>query len=147
MDESIKLLLDVLGLGKQEEIRYQVINITVANPTGANQLTEQSVSLDRDFNRIIGIGYFEVANGNLSGNYNVGFRTQRKQWIDDINIDAWEASTGVGPMFKYYRANIQYGSGDTGYARVLLNGTASSAAMSGQMVLILKKDFVQLPKV
>jgi hypothetical protein len=146
-EQYFKQLLATLGLQFNEgEVKYQVINIATAANALANSLTEQSVQPDRDYNLIVGIAYFETDDANLPDNYNVGFRTSRKQWIDDININAWDANSGVGPMFKYYRVNIPYGSGDVCYARILLNATAATSAVTGQMVLILKQDLTELPK-
>ena len=136
-----------LGFGSDEsEVRYQVINITTAAVQAANSLTESNIQPDRDFNRIVGVGYFEMDDGGIPEDYNVGFRTTRKQWIDDININAWNANSGVSPRLKYYPQNIPYGSGDICYARITLNGNASATAVIGQMVLILKRDLTELPK-
>jgi hypothetical protein len=147
VEEKVKELLMALGFGSDEsEVRYQVINITTAAVQAANSLTEASVQPDRDYNRIVGVAFFQQADGGIPENYNVGFRTTRKQWIDDININAWNANTGVSPRLKYYPQNIPYGSGDICYARIVLNGTASATAVIGQMVLILKRDLTELPK-
>ena len=147
MEEKVKELLMALGFGSDEsEVRYQVIPIETAAIQAANSLTEADVQPDRDFNRIVGVGFFETDDGGLTGNYNVGFRTTRKQWIDDININAWNANTGVSPRLKYYPQNIPYGSGDICYARIVLNGAPSTSEVIGQMVLILKRDLSQLPK-
>lgn len=136
-----------LGFGSDEsEVRYQVINITTAAVQAANSLTESSVQPDRDYNRIVGVAFFEVSDGGLPSNYNVGFRTTRQQWIDDINVNAWNANSGVSPRLKYYPQNIPYGSGDICYARIVLNGSPSATAVIGQMVLILKRDLTELPK-
>lgn len=143
----VSKILSSLGLiaSEDEQLHYQVINITVPNPTAANTLVETSVQLDRDYNRVVGIGFFEKEAGGLSGNYNVGARSSRLTWIDDIDFDAWAAASGVSPRQKYYPVNIPYGSGDTFYGRVT-PGANTSAAFSAQMVLILKKDLTQLPK-
>ena len=147
MEDKVKELLMALGFGSDEsEVRYQVINIATSASQAANSLVESSVQPDRDYNRIVGVGFFEVDDANLAGNYNIGFRTTRKQWIDDININAWNANSGVSPRLKYYPQNIPYGSGDICYARIVLNGTAATSAVSGQMVLILKRDLTELPK-
>lgn len=136
-----------LGFGSDEsEVRYQVINITTAAIQAANSLTEASIQPDRDYNRIVGVGYFQQDDGGIPENYNVGFRTTRKQWIDDININAWNANAGVSPRLKYYPQNIPYGSGDICYARIVLNGAPSTSEVIGQMVLILKRDLTELPK-
>lgn len=129
---------------KDQDVRYQKIDIVVPNPTAANALVEQAAQLDRDYNKIIGIAFFEAANGGVPNNYNVGFRTSRKQWQEDINILAW-LSSNVGPMGKFFEVNIAYGSGDPAYVRITPNA-ATIAAMSGQMVLILAKDLTEQPK-
>lgn len=123
--------------------RLQVIDITVPNPTQANQTVEASVQLDKAFNRIVKVGYFEAQNGGVSGNYNVGVRSTRKTLIDDINIGAWKADN-AGPEEKYYDMNEQYASGDSLYVRVtpLAN---TSAAMSGQLVVILEEHLTEMP--
>ena len=128
------------------EVRWQVINMATATITAANTLTEANVQLDRDYNNIVGIGYFETSAGGLTSNYNVGARTNRKTWLDDININAWNANSGVSPILKYYPCKIPYGSGDVFYARVTTNAAASTSAITGQMVLILSRTLVELPK-
>lgn len=145
MEDYIKKLITLLGMNLAE-VRWQVINVTTANPTPANTLTEVNVQLDRDYNNIVGIGYFETDDGGLPEDYNVGARTNRKTWIDDININAWDASSGVSPILKYYPVRIPYGSGDVFYARVTTNGTISTGSLTGQMVLILSRTLVEVPK-
>lgn len=147
MENNILQILKQIGVDVEEsQFRFFRIPITVPNPTNANTLIEASAQLDRDFNRIVGIGYFEVAAGGIGDDYSVGARTTRQQWIDPININAWDANTGVPLPGKYYPVNIPYGSGDTFYAQVEIGATATSAAMSGQMVLILKRDLKEMPK-
>lgn len=148
-DAVVRIIAAVKGraaLGGQRELRFQVINITVPNPTAANTTVEASVQLDREYNRIIGIGYFEIAAGGIADNYLVGAKSNRKTWIDDININAWDANANVGPMEKYIETDIPYGGGDTFTVRVTTGSSASSAAMSGQMVLILERSLTELPK-
>jgi hypothetical protein len=144
---QIAKILEKLGLivGDNSNIRYQVINITVPINSTAAQAVEQSATLDRNYNKIIGIGYAEISNADQDNNYNVGARSNRLTWIDDINIKMWQAESGVGPMFKFFKTNIVYGSGDTFFARVTPNGSPN-AAFSGQMVLILQADLTEKPK-
>lgn len=134
-------------LGKQSEsqIRFQRIDISVLNGTAAGTMTQANVQLDRDYNRIIGIGYFEIADGGIPDQYNVGAKTNRSQWIDPININAWDANANVGPADKYYPVNIPYGSGDTFYVQVE-NEALLTADLEGQMVLILKRDLDEIPR-
>lgn len=134
-------------LGKQAEsqFRFQRIDITVPSGTLANSTVEANVQLDRDYNRVVGIAFFETADGGISQNYNVGARTSRSQWIDLISYFAWNANENVGPVDKYYRVNIPYGSGDTFYAQVQVNAQPASDLV-GQMVLILKRDLDEIPR-
>jgi hypothetical protein len=145
--DEITKILEKLGLivGDNSDIRYQVINITVPINSTAAQAIEASVQLDRKYNKIIGIGYAEISNADQDNNYNVGARSNRLTWIDDINIKMWQAESGVGPMMKFFRTNISYGAGDTFYARVTPNGSPN-AAFAGQMVLILKADLTEQPR-
>jgi hypothetical protein len=143
---QISKVLEELGLivGNNSDIRYQVINITVPNPTTANTTVQQSATLDRKYNKVIGIGYFEITDGGATDNYNVGAKSSRQQWIDSINIGAWKAPN-VGPRFKFFPTNIGYGSGDTFFVEVTpLENTVS--AFTGQMVLILKADLTENPR-
>lgn len=131
---------------EEKQRRYQVINITIPNPTVANTVVSASVQLDRNFNRVVGIGYFEIAGGGITPNYNVTARTNRYTWVDPTIFGSWDAVTGgVAPDEKYHKVNIEYGSGDTFYVDVtpLAN---TSAAMSGQMVLILERTLTEVPK-
>lgn len=137
--------MELLDLGKLKSYRFQVINITVATGSTANAAYEANVQLDRDYNKVIGIGFFEVADGGIADNYNVGARTQRQTWLDPININAWQADSGVGPNEKYYKVEIPYGSGDTFYCRVEPNASPASD-LKGQMVLILSRDLTEMPK-
>jgi hypothetical protein len=149
VDENfISKILGELGLiiGDDSDVRYQVINITIPNATGANQLVESAgLVLDPAYNKIIGIGYAEVSYANVQYNYNVGARSNRRTYLDDINIKMWAAESGVGPMFKYYRTNIHYGTGDTFYARVTPN-ILTNASFAGQMILVLKSSLTEKPK-
>lgn len=135
----------LLDLGKLTQYRFQVIDITVPAATVADSSVEANVQLDRDFNKIIGVGFFQVADGGVPNNYDVGARTQRQTWIDPININAWKADGGVGPMEKYHKVNIGYGSGDTFYARIVPNALTITPIV-GQMVLILTRDLTEQPK-
>lgn len=128
---------------EQKRRRLQVIDVSVTNPTAANTIVEANVQLDKGFNRIVKVGFFEVANGGISGNYNVGVRNSRKTLVDDININAWGASN-AGPEEKYYDINEQYASGDSLYVRVTPKAN-TSAAMSGQLVVILEESLTELP--
>lgn len=130
---------------KDKEVFFQVIDATALSGSLAGQVQETSIQLNRDYNRIIGIGYFEIDDANVTDNYLVGARTNRKTWIEDININAWDANQNVGPMGKYYEVNIPYGSGDTFYARQTPGATLSSD-LTGQMVLILCRDLVEINK-
>lgn len=130
---------------KDKEVFFQVIDAEAANGSLANQVQETSVQLNRDYNRIIGIGFFEIDDANVTDNYLVGARTNRKTWIEDININGWDANQNVGPMSKYYEVNIPYGSGDTFYAR-LTPGVTLTGDLTGQMVLILCRDLVEINK-
>lgn len=140
---SGKSMLDVPD---QSQYRFQVIPISLAIASAANQMVQFSVQLDRDFNKIVGLGYNEITDGDNGNNYTVGAKTQRQQWIDPINALFWKADNQVGPMEKYYRVNIPYGSGDTFYAQVTPGITVATDALAGQMVLILKRDMTELPK-
>lgn len=128
---------------EQKRRRLQVIPISVTNPTAANTIVEANVQLDKGFNRIVKVGYFEIGAGGISGNYNVGVRNSRKTLVDDININAW-TSADAGPENKYYDINEQYASGDSLYVRVT-PGANTSAAMSGQLVVILEEGLTELP--
>lgn len=134
----------LLDLGKLSQRRFQKIDIIVpdTSPVGSYQAT---VQLDRQFNRIVGIGYFERQDGGISQYYNVGAKTDRQVWIDPIAYHAWEANQGVGPMYKYFAVDIEYASGDTFY--LLLNTLdILSADLIGQMVLILSRDNTATPR-
>lgn len=130
---------------KSGQFRFQRIATNVPNPTQANQIVEAEAQLDRDFNKIAGIAFFETSAGGVADNYRVGFRTTRRTWIDAININAWDAAANVGPMDKYYEVSIPYGSGDTAYAQLIPNAL-TNAAMLGEMVLILARDLTEQPR-
>lgn len=135
---------ELLDLGKLTQYRLQKIDVSVANLSAAGSYGN-NVQLDRAFNRIVGIGYFETAAGGITTNYNVGAKTDRQTWIDPINIQAWNANSGVPVMGKYYKVNIPYASGDTFYA-LITTGAALTADLTGQMVLILQKDLTEQPR-
>lgn len=132
---------ELLDLGKLTQYRLQKIDNTIVNPSPAGSYGNNT-ALDRQFNRIVGIGYFEIANGGLPNAYNVGAKTDRQVWVDPININAWNANSGVAVMGKYYKVNIPYGSGDVFYT-LITTAAPTSAAFSGQMVLILQKDLTE----
>jgi hypothetical protein len=132
-------------IGEDRQRRFLVINVLVANGTAALTPVEASVQLDREFNKIVGIGFFQVTDGGIPNNYNVGARSNRKTWLDDININAWNANQNVGPMQKYIVLDIPYGSGDTFYAKVIPNAVTTSD-LTAQMVLVLEKSLTELPK-
>ena len=123
-----------------------MIELGQAANASANASIENSVLLDRDFNRIVAIGFFETANGGAAdGLYNVGARDKRRQWIDPINVNAWNANTGVGPDDKYYSVDIPYASGDPFYGAVMPTVNTNSA-LTGQMVLKLARDLTESPR-
>ena len=130
----------------ERQYRRQVINLGQSANAVANTLIESSVTLDRDYNRIIGIGFFETSDGGAAAElYNVGARDKRRTWVDDININAWDANSGVGPDEKMMRVNIPYASGDLFYGRVTPT-VNTNTALTGQMVLLLAKDLTEIPK-
>lgn len=136
--------MQLLDLGKLSQYRLQKISVLVPDTSAAGSYSN-TVQLDRQFNKIIGIGYFERAAGGITTNYDVGAKTDRQTWIDPINISAWNANSGVGPMYKYYSVNIPYSSGDTFYA-LINTGALLTADLTGQMVLILAKDLTEVPR-
>ncbi len=135
---------ELLDLGKLTQYRFQSIDVLVANASPAGGYGN-NVQLDRDFNRIVGIGYFEKEDGGIPNDYSVGARTIRQTWVDPININAWNANSGVAVMGKYYKVNIPYGSGDTFYATIE-TGDVLTSDLTGQMVLILEKDLTEQPR-
>jgi hypothetical protein len=132
-----------LDLGKLSEYRFQVITVTVAN--GSSNPVQPSVQLDKQFNKIVGIGFVTIDDGGITDNYNVGAKTQRQVWIDPMNVQMWTANGNVGPMQKYYNVNIPYASGDNFYA-MLEPGAATSSVLNAQMVLVLVRDLTELPR-
>lgn len=130
----------------ERQYRRQVIELGQSANATANSIIETSVQLDRDYNRIIAIGFFETANGGAAaGLYNVGARDKRRTWVDDININAWNANSGVGPDDKMMKVNIPYASGDNFYGRVTPT-VNTNTALTGQMVLLLARDLTEIPK-
>lgn len=123
----------------------QVINITVPNPTTSGSAITSSITLDRAYNRVVGVAFFEIATGGVPDNYSIGVVNSRKTIIDDINVNAWDANAGVAVSDKYYPLNESYGAGDQWTVRVI-PGANTSAAMSGQLVLILESDLTELNK-
>lgn len=134
----------LLDLGKLSQSRFQKIDIIVpdTSPVGSYQAT---VQLDRQFNRIIGIAYFERADGGINQLYNVGAKTDRQVWVDPIAYHAWQADQGVGPMYKYFSVDIEYASGDTFYM-IVNTLDVLTADLIGQMVLVLSKDNTAVPR-
>ena len=134
-----------MQIGKNSQTRFQIIELGSAANTTADQLVETPIRLDNDFNRIIGIGFFQKGDGGAAdGLYNVGARDKRRTWIDDISINAWNANSGVGPMDKYYTVDIPYVDGDQFYGRVTPT-VNTNAALTGQMVLILERQLTEVP--
>lgn len=130
----------------ERQYRRQVIQLGQSTNAVANTTIETNISLDKDYNRIIGIGFFETASGGAAAElYDVGARDKRRTWVDDININAWDANTGVGPDDKLMRVNIPYASGDLFYGRIIPR-VNTNTALTGQMVLLLAKDLTEIPK-
>src|SRR5689334_21582670 len=113
----------LLDLGKLANTRFQRMDITIPNGSAAGGYGAY-VQLDRQFNKIIGIGFFETGDGGISPSYNVGAKTDRQVWVDPISYKAWEAGEGVGPMYKYFSVDIEYASGDSFY--MILNTFAET---------------------
>lgn len=135
----------MLTLGLERQTKFQTINITVPSGSPVNNIVQASQQLDREYNKIVFIGFFEKTDGGIPNQYDVGAKTQRQVWVDPVNINAWRAESGVGPMQKYISVNIPYGSGDSFYAQVSCDVSPSSDLI-GQMVLVLGKDLTELPK-
>ena len=138
-----ELLFSLFGV-KTAQQYYQVIDVTVANGTLADSLNEQSVTLNQAYNKIVGIAYHEITAGGQANNYNVGARSKRFTWVELVNINNWNANTGVGPMQKFRKVNIGYGEGDKFFAQITPNAALTSD-LTGQMVLILERDLTELP--
>jgi hypothetical protein len=132
----------LLDLGKLSQFRMQKITVLVADTSPAGNYSN-NVQLDRQFNKIVGIGFFQIADGGIPNNFDVGAKTDRQVWVDPINISAWDANENVGPMQKYYSVNIPYASGDTFYA-MINTGAILTADLTAQMVLILAKDLTEV---
>lgn len=133
-------------IGQRTQTRFQIISLGQSANAVANTIIESNVALDKDFNRIIGIGFFETANGGAAAElYNVGARDRRRQWIDPINVNAWDANSGVGPDLKYYTVDIPYAAGDPFYGSITPTVNTNSA-LTGQMVLILARDLTENPR-
>ena len=135
----------LLDLGKLSQYRFQKISVSIADLSPAGSYSN-NVQLDRAFNKILGIAYFEKLDGGIPNDYDIGAKTDRQTWFDPINIKAWKAEEGVGPMFKYYSVNIPYASGDTFYALITTGQPLAGSDLTGQMVLILSKDLTELPR-
>lgn len=133
----------LLDLGKLSQMRFQKIDITVPNGSAAGNY-QATVQLDRQFNRIVGVGFFERYSDGATL-YNVGAKTDRQVWIDPIAYNAWMADQGVGPMYKYFTVDIEYASGDTFYLMLNTLDTLSDDLI-GQMVLILSRDNTATPR-
>jgi hypothetical protein len=132
-------------IGDGRQTRFQVIPIVVPAGTAIGTPIEASVQLDRAYNKITGIAFFEIADGGIANDYNVGARSQRLTWIDPINVNAWQADDGVAPDDKYYGTDIPFASGDTFYARVTPNAIPGTN-LTAQMVLRLENSLTELPK-
>lgn len=125
--------------------RYQVINTNVPNATTAGSLKEFSVTLDQDFNKIVGIAFHEITDGGVANNYNIGSRSSRRVWVDPVNVKSWNADQNVAPDTKFRSVDIDYGKGDLFYAQIVPNG-APNADLTGQMVLVLERSTTQGPQ-
>jgi hypothetical protein len=135
----------LLDLGKLTQYRVQKIEVVIPDTTVAGSYGN-NVQLDRQFNKIIGIGFVEKDSGGLTNLYDVGAKTDRQIWIDPISIFFWTANGNVGPMYKYYKTNIPYVSGDTFYALVNTQAVVTGSDFKGQMALILAKDLTEVPR-
>ena len=143
IDKVLAWLNSFFGVKTAQQF-YQTIDVTVATGATAGSLNETSVTLNQAFNKIVGIAYHEIEDGGQPNNYNVGGRSDRFAWIQLININNWNANSGVGPMQKFRKVNIGYGAGDKFHAQVTPNGVLASD-LTGQMVLILERDLTELP--
>ena len=135
----------ILDLGKLSQFRLQKINITIPIASAIGSYSS-NVQLDRQFNKIVAIGFVEKVAGGLASLYDVGAKTDRQQWIDPVSVLFWTANGNVGPMQKYYSVSISYGSGDTFYLQVNTGAVVAGADFQGQMVLILAKDLTEQPR-
>ncbi|MBX2955438.1 MAG: hypothetical protein KF846_04750 [Cyclobacteriaceae bacterium] len=117
--------------------RIQVINIQLPAGVGAGQLREIPLLVDTDYKRITGMAFHQLADGGVANNYNVGFRTDRKQWVDPININNWNANTGVAIEDKFREVDIPVHVNDIGYA-MIVPGALTTGDLIGQLVLMLE---------
>lgn len=134
--------------------RYMRIPISLASVILANSNNEAGLELDRTFNKIVGAAYHEITDGGVTNNYRVGFRTDRYTWVDPVNINNWNANTGVAVEGKFRKfksedpkdkGGIGYGMGDKGYV-VIVPGANTASTLSGELVLILERDNTELPR-
>lgn len=139
--------MKVLTLANEGLIKFQTIDISAPVATPAGRVTQVQVTLDPSYNQIIGIGFFEVTDGDNGLNYEVGAGTKRTTWVDPINVGAWIANLGVGPNEKFFETLIPYSVGDVFIATLIPGLVVATDALAGQMVLILKRTVTELPKV
>jgi hypothetical protein len=135
----------ILDLGKISQYRTQVIDITIAVGSAIGNYSS-SIYLDQQFNKILGIGFVEIAAGGLANQYNVGAKTDRQQWLGPNNTLFWTANGNVGPMMKYYQVNIPYVAGDPFFLQINTQAAVAGADFKGQMTLFLAKDLTELPR-
>jgi hypothetical protein len=138
--------MQLLDLGKLTNYRFQKISITIPIASAVGNY-QSSIQLDRQFNKILGIGFVEKTDGGLASLYDVGAKTERQVWIDPISTLFWTANGNVGPMQKYYSVDIPYGSGDSFYMMVNTQAIVAGEDFLGQMVLILAKDLTEQPRI
>lgn len=143
IDKVLAWLSSFFGV-KTAQQYYQVIDVNIPTAAAADSLNEVPITLNQAYNKIIGIAYHEITAGGQSNNYNVGARSKRFTWVELVNINNWNANTGVGPMHKFRKVNIGYGEGDKFFAQISPNALTTSA-ITGQMVLILERDLTELP--
>lgn len=131
-----------------DQYTYVRIAISVPNPTVSGTVVEANAALDRAYNKIIGVAFHEIADGGVTNNYRVGFRTDRKEWVPPVNISNWNADSGVPVMGKYRtfgKQGIGYAQGDNAYVTII-PGANTSAAMSGELVIVCARDNEEVPR-
>jgi len=130
---------------KQKQIRYQNISVTIPSGSTVNTFTENSIQLDRAFQKITGIEVSVQNNATLGNNLLIGAKTQRRTWVDNIPRQAWNAEESVSPNTKFMEVSIGYGSGDVFFITTQTLAVPAADVVV-YMTLRLEDSLVEIPK-
>lgn len=115
--------------------KYHRVDVELPINTTAGTLTPD-FQLDKEYDTIEGVMAIKIEDGGIPS-YNVGLRDADRSYVDLIDIEAWDNTSGVAPKDQFIELNIP---AHTNKYFIAINHSATlTAVLKFQLVLKLSK--------